>query len=164
MKFANAWGYLSVDVFMNPLPAPDERHVALQRSVLIEASVAEVYARWDRLEELPQFMEGVREIAWLDARRFSLKSEHEGQYFLSICEIALRIPERRIAWRTLEGPDSSGVACFQNAGGGRTEVTLKMRYNPADGWQNTELVEARLQRNLERFKALVEGTRPFAQR
>ncbi len=131
--------------------------------VLIEAPVQAVYERWNRVEEFPSFMEGVREIAWLDERRFSLKSEHEGQHFLSICEIALRIPERRMAWRTLEGPESSGVACFQNLGNGRTEMTLKMRYNPETGWQNTELVEQRLRGNLERFKGLVEAGRTVAQ-
>jgi uncharacterized membrane protein len=102
-------------------------------------------------------MEGVREIRWLDDKRFSLKSENAGQHYLSICELTLRIPERRMAWRTLEGPDSSGVACFQNAGGGWTDVTLKMRYNPEGGWADRQQVEERLRRNLERFKALVEG-------
>ena len=143
---------------------PDDPHVFVQYTVLVEAPTQIVYERWNRVEEFPSFMEGVREIAWLDERRFSLKSEHEGQHFLSICEIALRIPERRMAWRTLEGPDSSGVACFQNVGGGRTEVTLKMRYNPNDGWQNTTEVEARLRRNLDRFKALLESGREVAQR
>ncbi len=104
-------------------------------------------------------MEGVREIRWLDEKRFSLKSENDGQHYHSICELTLRIPERRMAWRTLEGPDSSGVACFQNAGGGWTEVTLKMRYNPQDGWQNRQQVEDRLRRNLERFKSLVESAK-----
>lgn len=149
---------------MPDTPPPHDPHVFVQYAVLIEAPIQAVYERWNRVEEFPSFMEGVREIAWLDERRFSLKSEHEGQHFLSICEIALRIPERRMAWRTLEGPDSSGVACFQNVGGGRTEVTLKMRYNPDDGWQNTAEVEARLRRNLDRFKALLETGSPAARR
>jgi uncharacterized membrane protein len=139
-----------------PASKPDS-HVAISHTVMVEAPVAEVFERWNRVEEFPSFMEGVREIAWLDDRRFSLKSEHEGQFFLSICELALRIPQRRMAWRTLSGPDSSGVACFEPAQGGRTAVTLKMRYDPSTGWQNTTQVEDRLRRNLEAFKALVEG-------
>ena len=104
-------------------------------------------------------MEGVREIRWLDEKRFSLKSENDGELFHSLCELTLRIPERRMAWRTLEGPDSSGVACFQNTGGGTTELTLKMRYNPESGWHNIKEVEERLQRNLGRFRDLVESGR-----
>ena len=130
--------------------------VAVEHTTTAHAPIKAVYDRWNRVEEFPSFMEGVREIAWLDEKRFSLVSEASGKFFTSICEITLRIPERRIAWRTLSGPDSSGVVCFQNAGGGRTEVTLKMRYDPSTGWEDREQIESRLQRNLRRFKDLVE--------
>jgi uncharacterized membrane protein len=130
--------------------------VSVDCTIIAEAPIKEVYERWNRIEEYPAFMEGVREIGWLDDKRFSLTSEACGKFFQSICEITLRIPERRIAWRTLSGPDSSGVVCFQNAGGGRTEVTLKMRYDPAGGWEDREQLESRLQRNLRRFKEIVE--------
>ncbi len=131
--------------------------IPVDHTVVVRAPIKEVYERWDRIEDYPSFMEGVREIAWLDEKRFSLKSEGGGQTFHSICEVTLRIPERRIAWRTLSGgPDSSGVVCFQNAGGGFTEVTLQMRYDPETGWQDRAQLEERLQGNLERFKELVE--------
>jgi uncharacterized membrane protein len=136
--------------------------VALECTVTVQAPISVVFERWCRVEDYPSFMEGVREIRWLDDKRFSLKSENAGQYFHSICELTLRIPERRMAWRTLEGPDSSGVACFQNAGGGFTDVTLKMRYNPESGWTNILQVEQRLRRNLDRFKELVEGAKTVA--
>jgi uncharacterized membrane protein len=138
-------------------PSPHNPVIAIEQTVAVQAPIAEVFERWCRVEEFPSFMEGVREIRWLDEKRFSLKSENGGEYFHSTCELTLRIPERRMAWRTLEGPDSSGVACFQNAGGGFTEVTLKMRYNPESGWKDREQVEDRLRRNLQRFKDLVEG-------
>ena len=133
--------------------------VSIDCSVVIQAPIAEVFDRWCRVEDFPTFMEGVREIRWLDDKKFSLKSENDGQFYLSLCELTLRIPERRMAWRTLEGPDCSGVACFQNAGGGCTEVTLKMRYNPETGWHNRIQVEQRLGRNMKRFKDLVEATK-----
>jgi len=142
---------------MEKSPSPPNPVIALEVTVAVQAPIGDVFKHWCRVEDFPSFMEGVREIRWLDEKRFSLKSENDGQFFHSTCELTLRIPERRMAWRTLEGPDSSGVACFQNAGGGVTEVTLKMRYNPDSGWQNREQVEVRLRRNLERFKELVEG-------
>jgi uncharacterized membrane protein len=131
--------------------------IAVECTVAVQAPISVVFERWCRVEEFPAFMEGVREIRWLDDKRFTLTSENGGQFYHSICELTLRIPERRMAWRTLEGPDSSGVACFQNAGGGCTEVTLKMRYDPENGWTNQQQVTERLQRNLTRFKDLVEG-------
>lgn len=138
-------------------PSSQDPFIATEHTVAVHAPIGEVFERWSRVEDFPSFMEGVREIRWLNDKRFSLKSENDGQFFHSICELTLRIPERRMAWRTLEGPDSSGVACFQNVGGGVTEVTLKMRYNPESGWHNREQVEQRMRRNLERFKELVEG-------
>lgn len=137
-------------------PMQSEPFTSVEHTVTVQAPIAVAFERWNRVEDYPQFMEGVREIAWIDEKRFSLKSEHEGQLYVSLCELILKIPDRRMAWRTLEGPDSSGVVCFQNAGHGRTEVTLKMRYNPATGWTNQEQVSSRLQRNLERFRVLVE--------
>ena len=144
---------------MDQIPSAPNPFVSVDCTVSIQAPIAEVFERWSRVEDFPTFMEGVREIRWLDEKRFSLKSENDGEFYHSICELTLRIPERRMAWRTLEGPDCSGVACFQNAGGGRTEVTLKMRYNPETGWHNLEQVEQRLGRNMRRFKELVEAGR-----
>ena len=115
-----------------------------------------VYERWNRVEDYPAFMEGVQEIQWLDEKRFILKSEFAGTVFESVCEVVLRIPAKRLAWRTLSGPDSSGVVCFEPVGEG-TAVTLKLRYNPGDGWSDESVVKARLERNLERFKKLVES-------
>ena len=144
---------------MEQIPQAPNPFISIDCTVVIDAPVAAVFERWNRVEDFPSFMEGVREIRWLDERKFSLKSENGGQFYLSLCELTLRIPERRMAWRTLEGPDCSGVACFQNAGGGGTELTLKMRYNPETGWHNREQVEQRLGRNMNRFKALVEAAR-----
>ncbi|EDY21553.1 cyclase/dehydrase [Chthoniobacter flavus Ellin428] len=137
-----------------PTPGP---FISIDSTVEIEAPIGEVFERWCRVEEFPSFMEGVREIRWLDEKKFSLKSENDGEFYHSLCELTLRIPERRMAWRTIDGPDCSGVACFQLAAAGRTEVTLKMRYNPETGWHNQKQVRERLQRNMERFKALVEA-------
>jgi uncharacterized membrane protein len=148
---------------MEESTAPQDSVVALDVTVAVHAPIKEVFERWCRVEDFPSFMEGVREIRWLDEKRFSLKSENAGEFYHSTCELTLRIPERRMAWRTLEGPDSSGVACFQNIGGGLTEVTLKMRYDPANGWQNRAQIEERLRRNLARFKELAEEGKSVGQ-
>ncbi len=138
--------------------------VSVEHTVAVLAPIKDVYESWSRIEQYPSFMEGVKEAAWLDDKRFTLTSEACGKIFPSICEITLRIPERRIAWRTLSGPDSAGVVCFQNAGGGSTEVTLKMRYNPDGGWEDREQLESRLQRNLRRFKDIVEREQASARK
>lgn len=144
---------------MDQIPQAPSSFISVDSTVVIDAPISEVFERWCRVEDFPNFMEGVREIRWLDEKKFSLKSENDGEFYHSLCELTLRIPERRMAWRTLEGPDCSGVTCFQMANGGKTEVTLKMRYNPETGWHNRQQVEDRLKRNMSRFKALVEGAK-----
>ena len=137
-----------------------QHFTSIERSVLVEASIQKVYEAWSRFEDFPQFMEGVVEMRRVDERRFVLISESGGKTYESTCDIVLSIPQRRLAWRTVSGPDSSGVACFEVAKSGGTEVTLKMRYNPADGWQDEEEVTTRLERNLGRFKDRVEKSEP----
>ena len=136
--------------------------ISVEHSVVIAASIAEVFERWQRIEDYPRFMEGVREIAWLDEKRFRLHSESGGEFYESICEMVLKIPEKRLAWRTLSGPDSSGAACFESSSDGSTSMTLKMRYDGATGWQDSAQVAERLRGNLERFKALMEVGAPVA--
>ena len=131
--------------------------ISVECSVVAAAPIKAVFEKWSCIEEFPNFMDGVREMRWIDEKRFELVSEHAGMRFVSVCEITLRIPQRRLAWRTLSGPDSSGVACFADLLNGKTEVTLKMRYNPESGWSNREELESRLRGNLERFKQLAEA-------
>jgi len=131
-------------------------HATASSTVRINASVEAVFARWSRMEDFPSFMEGVLEMRPVGEKQFILKSESGGVFYESTCEIVLRIPQKRLAWRTLAGPESSGVVCFERAGDG-AEVTLKMRYDPESNWNDQEQVNSRLQRNLQRFKALVEA-------
>jgi len=136
----------------------ETKHATATSTVRVGATVDVVFARWNRMEEFPSFMEGVLEIRRLNEKQFILKSESGGEFFESLCEIVLMIPQKRLAWRTLSGPESSGVVCFERAKEG-TEVTLKMRYDSESGWNNQEQVKSRMQGNLERFKALVEASK-----
>jgi uncharacterized membrane protein len=135
---------------------------SVEHTVVVAAPISEVFERWQRIADYPRFMEGVREISWLDEKRFRLRSESGGEFYESICEMVLKIPEQRLAWRTLSGPDSSGVASFERAPGERTTMTLKMRYDSGAGWQDSAQVAERLRGNLERFKALMEAGAPVA--
>lgn len=130
--------------------------ISLEHSIVVRAPVDEVYDGWSHIEQFPRFMEGVREIRWEDANRFLLISESDGQLFESLCEMTVRIPGKRIAWRTLSGPDSSGVVRFETGEEG-TRVTLMLRYDPSSAWQNQQQVEERLRLNLARFRDLQEG-------
>jgi len=145
-----------------PIVKKSSSLISVEHSVTIAAPIDLVFERWQRIEDYPRFMEGVREIAWLDEKRFRLRSESAGELYESVCEIVLKIPEKRLAWRTLTGPDSSGVACFERASDGSTTMTLKMRYDTSAGWSDSAQVAERLRGNLERFKALMNADVPVA--
>jgi len=136
--------------------------ISVEHTVTIAAPISDVFERWQRIEDYPRFMEGVREISWLDENRFRLHSESGGEFYESICEMVLKIPGKRLAWRTLSGADSSGAACFESSADGSTSMTLKMRYDGDTGWQDSAQVAERLRGNLERFKALMEVGAPVA--
>ena len=63
-------------------PTPYNPIIVVEHTVTVQAPIADVFERWSRVEDYPSFMEGVREIRWLDEKRFSLKSENGGQHYL----------------------------------------------------------------------------------
>ena len=128
----------------------------VESSVIVESPVAPVYERWERMEDFPDFMEGLTEVKRIDGRQFSWEWELGGHCAQSVSEITLQIPHQRIAWRSLSGMENSGVVIFHEMTPGQTQVTLQMKYAPYGAWDNAQAVTARIQRNLEQFKALME--------
>jgi len=109
-----------------------------------------------RTEEFPRFWTSIGEVRQLDEKRYFLRGTHDGRDYEMEAELILRIPARRIAWRTKAGPASSGVICFDPQPGGKTCVTLKVLYEPDGGWQQPAAVADRIGLALARFKALLE--------
>lgn len=130
---------------------------SVEHTTLVHASASDVYAIWRRFENFPHFMEGVVAMEPLEGRQFLLRAENGGQIYESVCEIVLDVPERRLAWRTLVGADSSGVVRFEFQGRNCTQVTLLLKYDPEHGWSDREQVNTRTKQNLERFRELVES-------
>lgn len=129
---------------------------SVQESILVRAPSSVTFRVWRNFENFPRFMEGVTAIQELERPFFRLKSENAGIHYESICEIILEIPDRRLAWRTVTGASSMGVVKFEFQADVSTLVTLDMRYDPGNGWQDHEQIVTRLRRNLDRFRTLVE--------
>lgn len=103
-----------------------------QESIIVNAPVAELYRRWLRFEDLPQFIKPLRNVQRIDDTHFSFTSGDEGVEHPNILEIMFRNPERRIAWRIVSEGVGLGVVSFEPQDDGSTEVTLKLRsaFNP----------------------------------
>jgi len=132
-------------------PAPVEMNAARQ-SVVVRAPVAKVYEQWSRFEDLPKFIKPLRRVQRIDASHFSYTWHPNGEEEQGVFHILLRIPERRIAWRSISDGFMSGVVSFERRSNIATEITLKMRsiFDPPR-------LSRRLEEYLGSFKRLVES-------
>lgn len=126
-------------------------------SIVVGAPVKEVYDHWIRVEEFPRFMAPVREVKRIDGDHFYWRVERGGQEYEALLEIVLRIPNRRMAWRTLSGAESSGVVAFDPVASDKTRVSFKAKYAPNVGWDDTDDLLQRLKTRLENFKTYIES-------
>jgi hypothetical protein len=52
--------------------------ISVEHTVTIAAPISDVFERWQRIEDYPRFMEGVREISWLDESAFGCAPNRAG--------------------------------------------------------------------------------------
>lgn len=126
-------------------------------SIVVSARAEDVYTHWVHVEEFPHFMGKVREIRNMESDRFYWRVERHGKEYESVMQIVLRIPNRRMAWRTISGTESSGVVGFDPLTGDRTRVSFKMKYVPGAGWDDAEELLKRVTTRLENFKTYIES-------
>jgi len=129
---------------------------SVQTSIVVNAPVGSAYELWTNFENFPKFMKALREVRRIDDRHYYLRSERGGKEYETIAEISVKIPERRVAWRSKAGAESSGVVSFESEPDGSTKIRFEMIYDPNAGWQDPLALSERLQSNLVNFKTLME--------
>ena len=130
---------------------------SVEEWIIVDESARKVYEQWLHVEDFPKFMPAVREMRRLDESHFHWRVERGGREYEATFEVMLRIPDRRIAWRTIYGSESSGVVCFDPEIGSKTKVVFKMKYVPGAGWDSPEALRKRLKIRLRKFKDLMES-------
>src|SRR5258708_11823016 len=65
-------------------------------SIVLNASVSDVYSYCSRFEELPRFITSLRDVQKIDEMHFSFTSLLDGKEYRTVVQIVLRIPERPI--------------------------------------------------------------------
>jgi uncharacterized membrane protein len=140
-------------------PGPDDSHRdepapmnAAEKSIIVNAPVAEVYERWLRFEELPKFINSLGNIERIDDTHFSFSNIRDGKEQRGVIEVMRQIPERRIAWRTIADGVGLGVVSFEPVSDNSTEITLKLRsaFDPSISGQSAD-------QYLFNFKQLLEN-------
>jgi len=125
---------------------------AAEKSISVNAPVAEVYERWLRFEELPKFVKALGNVERIDDTHFSFNNGRGGEGQSGVIEVIQQIPERKIAWRTIGDSVGLGVVSFEPLSDDATEVTLKLRsvFDPSISSQRAE-------EHLQNFKQLLEN-------
>jgi uncharacterized membrane protein len=143
------------------------RAVHVRKSVYIDAPLEEVFGFFNHLENLPRFMEHVREIQvnGRDPRRSHWKVDGPAGIPVGFdAEITELVPDQTMAWRTLPGQivEHAGTLDFEEEGAG-TRLHCRMTYTPPGGALGHALLEllgddprARMDEDFIRLKSLFE--------
>ena len=143
-----------------PMPNKGNRpriHTA-EGSIAVNAPVAAVYRRWLVFEDCPEFITAIKRVRKLDGNHFVALFAFNRKQYEATLEITLRVPERRLAWRTISNGHThdhfaAGVVSFASLSDHGTCVTLKLTSNFGGAVSN------RVDKYLRNFKRLIEKGR-----
>jgi uncharacterized membrane protein len=143
------------------------RGVNVLESVTINRPIDQLYRFWRNLENLPQFMRHLQSVEKItDTISHWQAKGPAGTLVEWDAEIFNEIPNKLIAWRSLESADvvSAGSVNFDLAPRGGTRVTVHLQYSPPGGKVGAafaRLVGAdaatEIRADLHRFKELLES-------
>ena len=132
----------------------------IEKSIEVNVPEYTAYAQWMKFEEFSQFMEGVKEVTRLDAKRFRWKAEIAGQEKEWDTEITEQTADQRLAWTSRGRVIKGWVVTFHRLSDARSTVMLQVEYDPQgfteDVGEALGVVSQRVQGDLERFKAFIE--------
>lgn len=131
-----------------------------QKSIRVDVPVRTAYDQWTQFEEFPRFMEGVERVEQLDDSHMHWRAKIGGQSVEWDARVVDQEPDSRISWRSEDGVYNAGTVSFTPDGPGRTQVTLRMEFEPEGVLQKTGdalgFVSKRVEGDLKRFKEFIE--------
>jgi uncharacterized membrane protein len=133
----------------------------VEKSIEVQAPLRSVYNQWTQFEEFPRFMEGVQEVRQLDDTHLHWCARVGGRELEWDSEIVEQVPDRRIAWHSIEGKKNAGTVAFQPVDSTCTRVSLSMEYDPEGILENVGdaigVLSRRVETDLQRFKNYMES-------
>jgi len=132
-----------------------------EKSVVVEAPIAEVYERWTDFESFPEFMEGIEEVRPIGNSRLKWKAEIAGVDKEWEAVVMEQVPEKVVSWGSVSGAFNQGQVHFRAASPAATEISLRIDYRP-DGpvekvGDMAGVVSHRVGGDLKRFKEMIES-------
>jgi uncharacterized membrane protein len=142
--------------------------IDVQKTIVIDAPVGEVYAFWSLYDRFPHFMSRVLDVKSSDARPMQSHWRVKGPGGAGLefdAEVTSAIPNHLIAWRTLDGSSVShtGSVRFDAEGPRRTRAHIRMSYVPPGGLVGHSVAailradpKSTMDADLVRMKSLIE--------
>lgn len=147
---------------MEGVIVPDQ----VTRTIIVKASIGDVYRIWSNFENFPHFMSNIKSITKTSERTSHWVMEGPLGKTLEWDAETTRLEEnQRIAWNSRDGGDikTTGQVTFKELPHGETEVAVTLQYVPPGGLAG-EIVaslfgnpEGKLEEDLRNFKAFAEG-------
>ena len=144
--------------------------IKVERSVVVNRPVQEVYQFWRNFENLPRFMDHLESVTVLDENRSHwVAKAPAGARVEWDATIHNEIENELIAWRSLPKADinNAGSVHFTRRGDGGTEVRVVLSYEPPAGKLGAAVAKllgeepsTQVDDDLRRFKQVMEAAVP----
>jgi uncharacterized membrane protein len=132
----------------------------IERSVVVGVPVKVAYDQWTQFESFPEFMQAVTGVRQLDDRTLEWTARIAGREERWKAVITDQEPDRRVAWRSVEGAVNAGDVRFAPEGEDSTRVTLHLVYEPHGVTETVAsalgLTAGQVDGDLQRFKRFIE--------
>lgn len=132
----------------------------IEKSVEVNVPRRTAYDQWTQFETFPEFMDGVDHVRQLDDSHLHWKGEIAGVAREWDAEIVHQEPDERVTWRATSGTKNNGTVSFGSLGPDRTQVTMRLDFEPEGIAEKTadvlHLVDLEVARDLNNFKEFIE--------
>ncbi|MGW2586348.1 SRPBCC family protein [Streptomyces virginiae] len=133
----------------------------VKESIEVDVPVRTAYNQWTQFETFPLFMDGVQRVEQVDETLTHWVTRIGGVDREFDAEITEQVPDERVAWVTVgRETEQSGVVTFHPIDPTRTEVTLRMDFNPDGLAENIAdkfgFIDRQVTGDLKRFKKFIE--------
>jgi uncharacterized membrane protein len=131
-------------------------------SIEVNAPLRVVYNQWTQFEDFPRFMESVDEVRQDGPKRLFWKAKIAGKDKQWEAEITEQVPDKRIAWVSVDGTRNTGEVTFESMALERTLITLTIEYEP-EGFLEMAgdvlgIPSGQVEEDLKRFRDFIEQT------
>ena len=134
---------------------------SFEKTIHVDAPVRAVYNQWTQFETFPLFMEGVERVVQVDDRTLDWTATIGGQHRTWRARITEQLPDRVIAWTSVDGARNAGAVRFEEISTDVTAVTLRLDVEPEGPMEMAGdalgLVRRQVEGDLDRFKAFIEA-------